>query len=99
VIYTLPEVAGVGLTEEQAREQGVAYECRKLSMRYSGRFVAENEGDGLCKMLIDAQRRTVLGVHMIGAYASEIIWGAAAMIETGLRVEDARKIVFPHPTV
>ena len=99
VIYTLPEVAGVGLTEEQAREQGVAYECRKLSMRYSARFVAENEADGLCKMLIVAQRRTVLGVHMIGAYASEIIWGAAAMIETGLRVEDARKIVFPHPTV
>ncbi|MGN0742813.1 MAG: dihydrolipoyl dehydrogenase [Candidatus Fimadaptatus sp.] len=99
VIYTLPEVASVGLTEEEARARGVDYEVRKLSMRYSGRFVAENEGDGLCKILVDKRHRTVLGVHMIGSYASETIWGAAALIETELTVSDAREIVFPHPTV
>lgn len=99
VIYTQPEVASVGHTEETAREAGIAFETRKLSMRYAGRFVAENDGDGLCKILIDKAHRNVIGVHLLGGYASEIIWGAAEMIETELRVEDAREIVFPHPTV
>ena len=100
VIYTCPEIASVGRTEEEAREKGVDYEVQKLSMRYSGRFVAENEGaDGLCKILIHKKKRTIIGVHMIGAYCSEIIWGAAEMIEMQLRVEDARQIIFPHPTV
>ncbi len=100
VIYTQPELASVGKTEEECREKGVEYEVAKLSMRYSGRFVAENEGaDGLCKVIIDKKRRTVLGVHMLGAYTGEIIWGAAAMIEMQMRVADARQIIFPHPTV
>ena len=100
VIYTQPEIASVGKTEEECREKGIAYEVTKLSMRYSGRFVAENEGaDGLCKILVDKKRRTILGVHMIGAYTGEIIWGAAEMIELQLRVGDARQIIFPHPTV
>ncbi|MEA5068125.1 MAG: FAD-dependent oxidoreductase, partial [Christensenellaceae bacterium] len=100
VIYTKPEVAGVGYTEEGAREAGIDYEVKRLSMRYAGRFVAENEGeDGLCKVLVNKQHRNVIGVHMIGSYASEIIWGAAAMIELELRVTDAKEIIFPHPTV
>ena len=100
VIYTQPEVASVGKTEEDCIQKGLDYEVAKLSMRYSGRFVAENEGgDGLCKVIIDKKRRTILGVHLIGAYAGEIIWGAAQMLEMNLRVADARQIIFPHPTV
>lgn len=100
VIYTQPEIASVGKTEEECKEKGIDYEVAKLSMRYSGRFVAENEGaDGLCKIIIDRKKRTVLGVHLIGAYSGEIIWGAAAMIEMQMRVGDARQIIFPHPTV
>ena len=100
VIYTQPEIASVGKTEEECVEKGIDYEAAKLSMRYSGRFVAENEGaDGLCKILIDKKRRTILGVHMIGAYTGEIIWGAAEMLEMQMRVNDARQIIFPHPTV
>lgn len=100
VIYTQPEIASVGKTEEECRAKGIDYEVHKLSMRYSGRFVAENEGaDGLCKILIDRKRRNIIGVHLIGAYAGEIIWGAAQMIEMQLRVQDARQIIFPHPTV
>jgi len=100
VIYTVPELSSVGRTEEECREKGIDYEVAKLSMRYSGRFVAENEGaDGLCKVIIDKKRRTILGVHLLGAYSGEIIWGAAAMIEMQLRVTDARQIIFPHPTV
>ena len=100
VIYTQPEIGSVGKTEEECREKGIAYEVQKLSMRYSGRFVAENEGaDGLCKIIVDKKRRTILGVHMIGAYTGEIVWGAAEMLELQLRVTDARQIIFPHPTV
>ena len=100
VIYTMPEVASVGKTEEDCKAQGVEYEVKKLSMMYSGRFVAENEGaDGLCKIIVDKKTRLILGVHLIGAYAGEMIWGGAQMLETQLRVNDARQIIFPHPTV
>lgn len=100
VIYTQPEVASVGYTEEAAREAGIEYEVKKLSTRYAGRFVAENEGgDGLCKILVDKAHRNVIGVHMLGAYSSEIIWGASEMVESELRVTDAREIIIPHPTV
>ena len=100
VIYTMPEVAAVGRTEEECKEKGIDYEVKKLSMMYSGRFVAENEGaDGLCKIIVDKKKRTVLGVHLIGAYAGEMIWGGAQMLEMQLRVNDARQIIFPHPTV
>ena len=100
VIYTQPEIASVGKTEEECKEKGIDFEVAKLPMAYAGRFVAENEGmDGLCKVIIDKKRRTILGVHLIGTYTGEMIWGAAAMIELQLRVQDAKQIIFPHPTV
>ncbi|NMA07831.1 MAG: dihydrolipoyl dehydrogenase [Clostridiales bacterium] len=100
VIYTNPEVAGIGETEETAKQKGIDYVCKKLSMRYAGRFVAENEGgDGLCKVLVDKKANRVIGIHMIGNSSSEIIWGASALIETELRIEDIKELVFPHPTV
>jgi len=100
IIYTNPEVAGVGETEETAKKKGIDYEVANLSMRYSGRYLAENEGgDGICKVLIDKKYRKVIGVHMIGNYSSEIIYGAGLMIETEMRVDDIKELVFPHPTV
>lgn len=100
VIYTNPEVAGVGETEETAKQKGIEYEVVKLSMMYSGRYVAENEGgDGICKILIDKKYRKLIGVHMIGNYSSEIIYGAGLMIETEMRINDIKELVFPHPTV
>ena len=66
----------------------------------ASRFVAENEGgDGIVKLIIDKEHRKVIGVHMIGNYASEIIYGAALMVDREMRVEQVQKIVFPHPTV
>lgn len=100
VIYTNPEVGCVGETEESARQNGIEFETAKLSMAYSGRYVAENEDlDGICKVLIDKRHRRIIGVHMIGSYASEMIYGAGMMIETEMRVEDVKQLVFPHPTV
>ncbi|MDD3766821.1 MAG: dihydrolipoyl dehydrogenase [Eubacteriales bacterium] len=100
VIYTSPEVAGVGETEETAKAKGYDIEVVTQQMMYSGRYVAENlVGDGICKIVIDKKRKTLLGVHMIGNYASEIIYGAGVMIEMQMRIDDIKELVFPHPTV
>ena len=100
VIYTNPEVAAVGETEESAKKKGIEFEVAKLSMMYSGRYVAENEGgDGIIKVLIDKKYRNIIGVHMIGYHSSEIIYGAGILIETQMRVKDIKKLVFPHPSV
>ena len=62
--------------------------------------MAETEkGDGITKLVIDEKYNRILGVHLIGSYASEIIYGAGIMIETEMRVEDLKELVFPHPTV
>ncbi|MBQ4350295.1 MAG: dihydrolipoyl dehydrogenase [Clostridia bacterium] len=100
VIYTNPEVGSVGETVETAKKAGIDAEEATLSLRYSGRYVAENEGgDGIVKIVYGREHREILGVHMIGSYASEIIYGAAAMVAKKQRVSDVEKLVFPHPTV
>ena len=100
VVYTNPEVAGVGLTEEEAKAKGVDVVVVKLPMAYSGRFVAENEGgEGICKIIAGKRFHEVLGVHMLGNPCSEIIPAACLAIETEMTVEQLREVVFPHPTV
>ncbi|MBO5219744.1 MAG: dihydrolipoyl dehydrogenase, partial [Clostridia bacterium] len=88
VIYTNPEVASVGETSETIKAKGIEADVQSFTLRYSGRYVAENEGgDGIVKIIVDKAHRRVLGVHMIGSYASEIIYGAAMMVENEMRVE------------
>ncbi|VDN48307.1 Dihydrolipoyl dehydrogenase [Petrocella atlantisensis] len=100
VIYTNPEVATVGETEETAKEKGMDYSVTTLKMNYSGRYVAENDdGDGICKVLIDKKYNRLIGVHMIGNPSSEIIFGVSLMIETEMKIDDIKELVFPHPTV
>jgi len=99
VVYTNPEIAGVGQTEESLIAKGIAYRAVKLPMAYSGRFVAENEGvNGVCKVLL-GDDDTILGAHVLGNPASEIITLAGMAIEMKLKVAEWKKIVFPHPTV
>ena len=100
IVYTNPEVAGVGLTEAQAQQQGIEYDCLKLPMTYSGRFVAENEGgEGLCKVIVSKDTRRILGVHMIGNPCSEIISSVCIAIEQGMTAKELERVVLPHPTV
>ncbi|HOM62912.1 MAG TPA: dihydrolipoyl dehydrogenase [Dysgonamonadaceae bacterium] len=100
VVYTNPEVAGVGETEESAKAKGIAYKVAKLPMSYSGRFVAENEGgNGLCKVLVGEKYGEVIGVHLLGNPSSEIIYGACMAIEQEMTVKELQEVVFPHPTV
>ena len=100
VVYTNPEVAGVGLTEDESEKKGVEVKVVKLPMAYSGRFVAENErGEGLCKMVLEAGTGRVLGVHMLGNPSSEIIQSACIAIEQGMTADRLKEVMFPHPTV
>ena len=100
VVYTNPEIASVGITEQQAAEMQIEPEVRKLPMTFSGRFMAENEGEtGLCKMIIDSKTQMVLGVHMIGNPCSEFIAAASFAVRNGYTVPEFQQVVFPHPTV
>ena len=99
VVYTNPEIAGVGKSEEELQQAGITYRTLKLPMSYSGRFVAENEGvNGVCKVLV-AEDDTLLGVHLLGNPASELIVMAGMMIEDGRKFTEWKRYVFPHPTV
>ena len=100
VIYTHPEVAQVGATEEELKSKGIAYRKAVMPMAIAGRFMVEYAGkSGTVKVLVGEKYGQVLGVHAIGGCCGEFIASACQMIELELRVEDVRQIVFPHPTV
>lgn len=99
VVYTNPEVASVGMTEEGLKNAGIPYHAITLPLAYSGRFVAENEGvNGVCKVLA-GEDETILGVHLLGNPASELIVMAGMMIEDRRKLSEWKRYVFPHPTV
>lgn len=84
VVYTNPEIAGVGKTEEELQAEGISYTVKKIPMAFSGRFVAENEmGNGVCKLIL-SEDETLIGAHMLGNPASELIVIAGIAIEKGL---------------
>lgn len=99
VVYTNPEIAGVGKTEEELQASGIPYQVKKIPMAFSGRFVAENEmGNGVCKLIL-AEDGTLIGAHLLGNPASELIVIAGMAIEKGMKAEEIKSFVFPHPTV
>ena len=100
VIYTDPEVASVGLSKETAESRGMHVKEIKLPMSYAGRYLAESEGGkGFIKIVVDTDRNRLVGCHMVGSYASEIIMTATMMVDTELTPNRLQKLVFPHPTV
>ena len=100
VIYTDPEVASVGLSKEAAEEKGMNVKEIKLPMSYAGRYLAEtNGGKGFIKIVVDTDKKRLVGCHMVGSYASEIIMTATMMVDTELTPARLQKLVFPHPTV
>lgn len=99
VVYTNPEIAGVGKAEEELQASGTPYQVKKIPMAFSGRFVAENEmGNGVCKLIL-AEDGTLIGAHLLGNPASELIVIAGIAIEKGMKAEEIKSFVFPHPTV
>ena len=100
VIYTDPEVASVGHSKEGAEKLGMNVKEVKLPMSYAGRYLAETDGGkGFIKLVVDTDRNRLVGCHMVGSYASEIIMTATMMVDTELTPERLQKFVFPHPTV
>jgi len=99
VIYTFPEVASVGKSEEELKEAGIAYRSGKFPFTANGRAKANRQTDGFVKILADAQTDRVLGVHIIAANASEMIAEAAVLMEFGGSAEDLGRICHAHPTL
>jgi dihydrolipoamide dehydrogenase len=100
VVYSYPELSGVGLTEDQANKEGRKVKVGTLQMRANGRFIAEHGNEkGICKVIVDSNTNLLLGVTLLGGVNSEIIYGVAAMIEAEFRIKDIKDIIFPHPTV
>ena len=98
----LGEVAALEeLAEKQAEAAGHNVAKVVVPAYLSGRFVAEEgvKGAGACKLVYDKDTTQVLGIHILGTYASEMVWGASVVLETELNITDLRQVVFPHPTV
>jgi dihydrolipoamide dehydrogenase len=98
-VFTDPEVATVGLTEAEALARGYKVKVGKFPFQALGKALAMNEGEGMVKMVTDAESDLVLGVHMIGVDVSELIAEAALAIEMGATAEDIALTVHTHPTL
>jgi len=98
VVYTWPEVAAVGQTEEQLKEQGIQYKTGSFPFKASGRARASGDLDGFVKVLADAKTDEILGVHMIGPRAADMIAEAVAAMEYRASAEDVSRMSHAHPT-
>jgi len=99
VVYTWPELASVGLTEEQAESQGRAYRVGTFPFLANGRARCMDETEGLVKVLADAETDRLLGLHILGPRASDLIAEAAVAMEFGASAEDLARSVHAHPTL
>jgi dihydrolipoamide dehydrogenase len=99
VIFTSPEMASVGLTEEQCREKGIEYRTGSFPFAASGRAISLMETDGFVKVIAAVKTDEVLGVHMVGPEVTELIAEAALAIELGATAEDLARTIHAHPTL
>jgi len=99
VIFTDPEIATVGLTEAEAKEQGIEVKLGRFNFGANGRAMSLQSTDGLVKMVVDAKDDTVLGLHMVGPNVTDMISEGALAIEGGLTAEDLALTIHPHPTL
>lgn len=100
VLYTNPEMSFVGESEQSAKEKGLDYRALTIPLAYSGRYVAEVErGNGVIKLLVDNKRNYLIGAHMLGSYASELVIPLGMMIEKQMTIDEIKEFIFPHPTV
>jgi dihydrolipoamide dehydrogenase len=99
IIYTNPELAGVGLTEEQAKEKGMDFRIGKFPFRANGRALANEDVEGMVKFVADAKTDRILGAHILQHAASELIAEAASVMEFGGSSEDLGRTCHSHPTL
>ncbi len=99
VIYTHPEVAAVGKTEEQLKADGIDYKAGSFPFVASGRALAANDSDGMVKILADAETDRILGCHIVGPSAADLVQQIVIAMEFGSSAEDVALMVFGHPTL
>lgn len=99
VIYTAPEIASVGKTEEELKEAGIAYNSGQFPFLANGRAKAMEAKEGFVKVLSDKTTDRILGVHMIGPYVGEMIAEMVLAMEFGATAEDVARTCHPHPTL
>lgn len=98
-VFTIPEVASVGLTETQCDDEELDYKAVKVPFGAVGKAVAMGEPDGFCKLVIDNETRAILGCHIMGAHASDLIQEVVTMMNLGVTIDDAKDIIHAHPTL
>jgi len=99
VIFTDPEIAWAGLSEKEARDQGYKVVTGTFPFRASGRAMTLNATEGFVKTVADAETKRILGVHIVGTDASELVSEAALAIEMGAYLDDLSQTIHPHPTL
>ncbi len=97
-IFTDPQVACSGLSEEEAKEKGYEYETTKFPFSALGKAVASSDPEGMVKLIVEKNKQTLLGIHIVGREATEIIHHGAGAIRTGQTVDKLAKTIFAHPT-
>lgn len=98
-VYTLPEIASVGLSEEEAKQQGIIFKSARYPVRANGRALADGSIEGFAKVISEKQSGRIIGVHIVAPYASEMIIHGTMIVEHGLRDSDIAGLIYPHPTV
>jgi dihydrolipoamide dehydrogenase len=99
VVFTNPELAWVGLTEQEAKQKGIAVEVAKFPWGASGRALTFDRTDGLTKLILEPETHRILGVGIVGHGAGELIGEGAVAVEMGATADDLAAIVHPHPTL
>ena len=98
-IFTTPEAACVGKSEDQLKEEGIAYECRKAFYRANGKALAMNESEGMLKLLSEPDAGRILGCHTFGAHSADLVQEASVLMCLGATVKQLRQMVHIHPTL
>ena len=98
-VFTVPEVATVGLTETQCDDEELDYKTVKVPFGAIGKAVAMGETDGFCKLIVDNENKTILGCHIMGSHASDLIQEVVTMMNLNKSIDDAADIIHAHPTL
>ena len=98
-VFTVPEAASVGLSEDAAKERGMAVKCLKSFYRANGKAVSMGETEGYCKWVTDAESGKILGCHLLGAHSSDLVHEATVLLNFGASVDDLKNIIHAHPTL
>ena len=98
-VFTTPEVASVGLTEVQCDDEELDYRTVKVPYGSVGKAVAMGENDGFCKLIINNEKNTILGCHIMGNHASDLIQEVVTMMNLGVTLNRAKDIIHAHPTL